>query len=251
MEPIETNFSLVEFRDGCVFKKPKPDSSEFILKEYRILNSIGKHPNVIGLLGFDYENNIPRLRLEFGGNALIDIVPIDPSVAESIYRQLMEGVAFLHGHNVVHLDLKPDNVLYNEGRVRIIDLGLAKMVKDSDRHCNFVRSPVGSASYCCPEALDGKTYNGFEADFWSIGVIAFALGSGHLPWKAASVRCRLFLAFVQSGLLASVFFSCMRLPLWAARAVDSMLLVDSMRRGTVWFPPRKIEKKILTTFQEC
>ncbi|KAM6953668.1 serine/threonine-protein kinase 17A [Aplochiton taeniatus] len=98
-----------------------------------------------------------------------------------LMRQILEGVAFLHGHNVVHLDLKPQNILLTSddplGDIKIVDFGLSRMVS---RH-QELREIMGTPEYVAPEILNYEPIS-TATDMWSIGVLAYVMLTGISPF---------------------------------------------------------------------
>ena len=127
---------------------------------------------------------------------------VDFDAVRAGLRQLTEGVLHLHGQRILHRDLKPSNVLVREdGRVAILDFGLAKAVAatDSDADASTEAVPrkaagnctawtkhrdiVGSIPYMSPEQAAGRLLT--EAtDWYSVGVMLYEALTGGLPFKS-------------------------------------------------------------------
>lgn len=94
--------------------------------------------------------------------------------------KLLRAVAHIHNSNVVHRDIKPDNILFvdktADSDLKIIDLGLAN--KLMDRH--KLVSAVGTPYYVSPDVLRGKY--GAECDIWALGVLLFVMLGGNPPF---------------------------------------------------------------------
>ena len=108
---------------------------------------------------------------------------------EEIAKQLLEGIAFLHNHKVVHRDLKPGNILVVKEGEKIIpiitDFGLSKSAVETDGSV-FGNSFVGGTQrYSSPEQLQGQPLR-FNTDLWSYGTIVYELFSGHPLFEAKS-----------------------------------------------------------------
>lgn len=82
-------------------------------------------------------------------------------------RQILEGVCFLHAHDVVHLDLKPQNILLTSesplGDIKIVDFGLSRIMKKSEE----LREIMGTPEYVAPEVLSYDPIS-TATDMWSI-----------------------------------------------------------------------------------
>jgi BR serine/threonine kinase len=103
---------------------------------------------------------------------------LQPAQAMHFFRQLIEGLEYLHGCSICHRDLKPENLyLDSHDDLKIGDFGLARSCADG-----LFESACGSIQYLAPEAFSGDPYDGRKADIWSCGVILFLLLSGRLPF---------------------------------------------------------------------
>eukprot|EP01032_Pedospumella_encystans_P008474 gene8474-10056_t len=131
-------------------------------------------------------NLLNRLRAKYGGY-------FPESYACRYIYSILNAVAYCHAHNVVHRDLKLENiVLENEletSEVKVIDFGLSKVVNLRELKMTEL---CGTSEYVAPEVLKGK-YDA-RCDVWSVGVIAFALLSGMFPFSGDT----------QSGVLDAV-----------------------------------------------
>ena len=100
-----------------------------------------------------------------------------------LWMQLVETVAYLHSHEVIHNDLKPDNILvYPDGRILLIDFGLARMVRSNAITRMFVRQKKqthGTAVYLPPEVRSGKPPS-TRSDVYAMGLIAWRLITGKM-----------------------------------------------------------------------
>jgi serine/threonine protein kinase len=96
----------------------------------------------------------------------------------------MSGIEYSHAHKIAHRDLKPENLLLDENNnIKIIDFGLANIMKDS----SSLKTACGSPNYAAPEVISGKAYGGMEVDIWSCGVILYAMVCGSLPFDDDSM----------------------------------------------------------------
>ncbi|KAM3923015.1 protein kinase C delta type-like [Leptodactylus fuscus] len=93
--------------------------------------------------------------------------------------EIVCGLQFLHGHNIVHRDIKPDNImLHGNGHIQIIDMGLARnIVTSSKKICGM----AGTCHYMAPEMLLRQDYDA-AVDWWSLGIVISRMSSGYSPF---------------------------------------------------------------------
>jgi serine/threonine-protein kinase len=100
-------------------------------------------------------------------------------------EQACEGLHYAHRHGVVHRDVKPGNLMRSRERVvKLADFGIAKATEQSS--ITQVGSVLGTAAYLAPEQARGEEA-GPQADLYALGVVAYQLISGRLPYEAASL----------------------------------------------------------------
>ncbi len=106
--------------------------------------------------------------------------PLPPREALGIASALADALEHAHGQGVVHRDLKPSNVLLGEdGRVRLIDFGLAKLTETSV--LSGSEQLAGTPAYMAPEQVTGDPVDG-RADIWALGVVLYEMLSGRRPF---------------------------------------------------------------------
>jgi len=100
-----------------------------------------------------------------------------------IIYQLSQGIKYIHDRNIVHRDVKLENLLLDgKGTVKIIDFGFSTVVPPGKKLNVF----CGTPSYMAPEVVARKEYAGFGADVWAVGVVLYALLCGSFPFKGSS-----------------------------------------------------------------
>uniref|UniRef100_A0A7S2U6B1 Protein kinase domain-containing protein n=1 Tax=Attheya septentrionalis TaxID=420275 RepID=A0A7S2U6B1_9STRA len=105
---------------------------------------------------------------------------LDESEVKRIMMQLIQAVQFMHDKNIMHHDLKPDNIfLDQEGNVKLGDFGLAVQLASSDETLIY---QAGTHLFMAPEMIEWKRHS-FEADIWSLGVILYCLLTGKCPFR--------------------------------------------------------------------
>jgi len=103
-------------------------------------------------------------------------------IAHCLFKQVLDGVSFLHHKGVAHRDLKPENIFVsNDFTLKIGDFGFAT-------HKKKARKFSGTLSYSSPEMNQNKEYDCFEDDLWSLGVLLFILAFGFQPFEKATME---------------------------------------------------------------
>lgn len=111
---------------------------------------------------------------------IVNNAKIDEQEACHIFQQIISGIEYVHKLNIVHRDMKPENLLIdNEKTIKIVDFGLSNTFSDKE----LLKTAWGSPCYAAPEMIAGKNYIGPKADIWSWGVILYALVWGFLPFE--------------------------------------------------------------------
>ena len=150
------------------------------------------HPNIVQIFdsGLDEASGRHFIVMEYiEGQSCAEILRDDGWVevdeAVSIIEQACEGLDYAHRHGVVHRDVKPGNLLRaREGEVKLADFGIAKATEQSS--ITQVGSVLGTAAYLAPEQARGEEA-GPPADLYALGVVAYQLISGRLPYEATSL----------------------------------------------------------------
>lgn len=100
-----------------------------------------------------------------------------------IFLEICEGYKELHKKNIMHRDLKPDNILISDGIIKISDFSFARLFEGGKTDKHFY-SFVGTPFYTAPQILEGQQYSS-KCDVWSLGMIFYQMLTGHLAyiWK--------------------------------------------------------------------
>src|SRR5207253_10507706 len=110
---------------------------------------------------------------------------LDLEVAIEIVTQACRGLDYAHRNGVVHRDVKPGNLPVAESEVvKLADFGIARAADQSS--ITQVGSVLGTAAYLSPEQARGEEA-GPQADLYSLGVVAYQLLTGRLPYEATSL----------------------------------------------------------------
>ena len=102
-----------------------------------------------------------------------------------IFRQILYGLAHCHWRSVMHRDIKLDNILLDSNsNIKICDFGIAKIISRGVK----VKEQWGTPAYMAPEIMDEDGYETFYPDFWSLGVLLYAMLFGTVPFKANNME---------------------------------------------------------------
>ncbi|XP_077383127.1 serine/threonine kinase 17a like [Festucalex cinctus] len=159
-----------------------------ILNEIAVLELAKCNPYVVALHEvYETATEIVLVLECAGGGEIFDqcVADNDDAFTEKdvirLARQILMGVAFLHRNNVVHLDLKPQNILLTSARplgdIRIVDFGLSRRVDSISE----VREILGTPEYVAPEILSYEPIS-TATDMWSIGVLTYVMLTGESPF---------------------------------------------------------------------
>lgn len=146
------------------------------------------HPNIVRIVDIVLDREMPYVVMEYvdGNNLKHCLLHHEPIVTENpldILMQVACGLQYLHSNRIIHRDIKPENILVSaQGEVKIADFSLA-IRKDKDRL--FSRAISGSRSYIAPERVLHGRYDE-RADIYSMGITAYELFTGHLPYSGKS-----------------------------------------------------------------
>lgn len=171
------------------------DSAEALERFHREGVAISRldHPNIVRVLdsGLSHDG-IAYLVMELlTGRPLSHELPGRLSLLRTI-RLLIpvcRALAEAHRHGIIHRDIKPDNVfLHRTSRgemVKVVDFGIAKLVgaEAGDAHLTASGTIIGTPTYMAPERVAGKPHDG-KADVYSVGVMAYEMLAGRLPFPA-------------------------------------------------------------------
>lgn len=110
----------------------------------------------------------------------IDTKMIKQSEIESVCHKVIDMIKLLHSHDIVHCDIKPENILINKnGSLKLTDFESALMCH-TDELINL-HSPIGTVGFMSPECFDINIYSK-KSDFWSLGVTLYYILTGKLPY---------------------------------------------------------------------
>lgn len=151
-------------------------------READILRSLN-HRNIVKLLEVIETADVLCLVLELAAVDMYEHLGIVRKLPEkkvlTYARQLLSAVTYLHTHNVVHRDIKAENLMLDSNSdLMLVDFGLSNVFADT---AGSLSTNCGSLAYSAPELLTCEQY-GTEVDIWSVGVCIYAMATGILPF---------------------------------------------------------------------
>ncbi|CAB4064445.1 MYLK [Lepeophtheirus salmonis] len=236
-----------------------------ILEEIEVLKKLD-HPNLIRLIGAyeDCGNFVQVLEYLPGGELFERIVESPKELCEgdisNLVRQICEGCRHLEEHSVVHLDLKPDNIVctsLNGFNIKIVDFGLARII---DENGKGIRVMEGTPEFASPEVINFEPIS-LTTDMWSIGAMTFVLLTGLSPFLGDNnqetynniVECRYtfdepefdLISESAKNFISSLLIIDQKLRLRASHALAHPWLLNSYDFSTSQPPPAEGRRKRL------
>jgi len=193
-EGVQQQAALKRIRGGL-----GPELRSRFLRERRILARL-KHPHIAAFIDAGLETGgAPWMAMEYvEGERLHEHCmrrQLDPPARVDLILQVLDALDHAHRQLVVHRDLKPGNVMVDaEGRVKLLDFGIARLLDDSELEAALTRTRAPAPltpRYAAPEQLAGEPV-GIAADLYSAGLLLFELLSGRSPFgeSAGSMAAR-------------------------------------------------------------
>jgi len=156
-------------------------------QEISIMKMLSSHPhrNIVQLYEVVETKDKIHIVMEYleGGPVMAGKTDVEPfkdmERIRRYLRDLLMGLEYLHALRVVHMDIKPENLLLDKNdRLKIIDFGAAKHVKDG----GMIRKFQGTPAFTPPETTTDGPFRPWPVDIWAVGVTLHTFGHGSLPF---------------------------------------------------------------------
>ncbi|KAH7910883.1 hypothetical protein BJ138DRAFT_1151938 [Hygrophoropsis aurantiaca] len=147
------------------------------------------HPHIVQYLGFEETPSFLSIFLEYVpggsiGSCLRDHGRFDEEVVKSFTGQILDGLDYLHSKNIIHRDLKSDNILVEKtGICKISDFGISK--RTDDTNAPAYTAMQGTVFWMAPEVINTQKEKGYNSkiDIWSVGCVVLEMWAGKRPWS--------------------------------------------------------------------
>ncbi|XP_037473855.1 serine/threonine-protein kinase GRIK1-like [Triticum dicoccoides] len=160
-----------------------------VLREVSLMKMLD-HPNILNLIEVIDDPNTDKfyMVLEFVEGKMVcnNGIGLGEATSRKYLRDIVSGVMYLHSHNIIHGDIKPDNLLVTStGNVKIGDFSVSQIFEDDDDM--LWRSP-GTPVFTAPECCQGSAYHGRTADTWAVGVTLYCMITGKYPFLGETLQ---------------------------------------------------------------
>ncbi|KAJ3496704.1 hypothetical protein NLJ89_g10446 [Agrocybe chaxingu] len=186
--PPQTNGTTAN-NDSAARQASRDASKEIRTLREAALSMLLYHPYICGMREMIVHQHHYYMVSEYvnGGQMLDYIIShgrLRERVARKFARQIGSALEYCHLNNVVHRDLKIENILISQtGNIKIIDFGLSNLYDPIGHLSTF----CGSLYFAAPELLNARVYTGPEVDVWSFGVVLYVLVCGKVPFDDQSM----------------------------------------------------------------
>jgi len=175
-----------------------PTIKQRFVREARAASAL-HHPGIVTIHDIGSDAGVDFIVMEWiDGKTLAEVIPSKGMRAVQALHygvQIADALAAAHGAGILHRDLKPSNVMItHEGRIKILDFGLAKILESSDASSDATtfaaplteeRTLVGTTAYMSPEQAEGRKLDA-RADIFSFGTVLYEMTTGQRPFTGDS-----------------------------------------------------------------
>ncbi|KAI4998370.1 hypothetical protein ZWY2020_053712 [Hordeum vulgare] len=158
-----------------------------VIREVSLMKMLS-HPNIVNLIEVIDDPNSDKfyMVLEYVEGKIVWDKGLGEATCRKYLRDIISGVIYLHSHNIIHSDIKPDNLLVTStGNVKIGDFSVSQIFEDDD---DMLRRSPGTPVFTAPECCQGSAYHGRSADTWAVGVTLYCMITGCYPFLGETLQ---------------------------------------------------------------
>jgi serine/threonine-protein kinase len=152
------------------------------------------HPNIVPIYTVEERDNLVYFVMAYikGDNLGVRLQqhgPLPPVEVRRVLKEVAEALAYAHNRNVIHRDIKPDNIIIDEetGRAMVTDFGIARALTDTgDSRLTATGMAIGTPAYMSPEQSAGDKAIDGRSDLYSLGVVGYQMLCGQTPFVASN-----------------------------------------------------------------
>lgn len=202
------------------YKKKNQYTDDYFIKkihnEFCIASNL-KHSNIVRFYDLiNYKNDWFAI-LEYCKYGLYSLCKkgLNIEKSEKYFKQLIDGIEYLHNKGICHRDIKLENLLIDENdNLKVSDFGASQIFKaELELEKKVINGFFGSPPYLAPEIYEQEFYDGEKSDIWSCGVILFIFIVNHMPFSLANESCHLYKYFLETRFNDDNLISRLPLPL--------------------------------------
>ncbi|XP_059159292.1 mitogen-activated protein kinase kinase kinase 2-like [Physella acuta] len=179
-----------------IWIKAKQDTIDLLFAETNILLN-AKHENIVQMHGYQIKDMSIFIFMEFMQKGTLSKYIKDKNGLSELKtclftKQILEGLLYLHSKNILHLDIKGNNILLeDEDKVKLSDFGLSKIIKMGQ---DLSSISGGTSRYMAPEVITSELENEYfsRADIWSVGCTVVEMITMKSPSASVESQCVLF-----------------------------------------------------------
>ncbi|XP_063685556.1 ankyrin repeat domain-containing protein 12-like isoform X2 [Bolinopsis microptera] len=165
-------------------------------EEVKLLKCL-KHDNIIRYYGTCLQDNCVNIFMEYidGGSLASRIKKLGSLPERTIQSytfQLLDSLKYIHAKNIVHRDIKGQNILVTrDDQIKLIDFGCGKRLRRSMHNADALKTMRGTPYWMSPEVITGNGH-GIKSDIWSLACTVFEMLSGHPPWHTLPTMAAIY-----------------------------------------------------------
>ncbi|MFN8579007.1 MAG: serine/threonine-protein kinase [Candidatus Sericytochromatia bacterium] len=175
--------------DTFLTNQQRKQKLEKLLAEAKIVSKL-IHPNIVEVYDYFIEDSDGYIVMEWlEGKTLrelkneIQVLNIDSIIKITV--QIAEALNYAHHQNIMHKDIKPENIMLNKGKITILDFGVATFLEEKDIYRSY-----GTAIYMAPEQLNNDWLIDQKVDIFSLGVLIYEMLTGRFPYDPSIIMAK-------------------------------------------------------------